>query len=547
MFQDVDVPIHNSDATLAPTSRIDNTRKQEYSAEYSVKIVINGQEHVIENRYIEDLFFIEDITTFCMWGELVFFDMKGLIEYGPITGNEKIIVTYGDGEEDIEASFTVFKDPEKSKVMSSISPGKEAIKLTFIDSSYYFLNIRKYSYSWKDSSISTIVKDICTKFLHINQSTFGKWEDANETFEHFYIPRWTLKNTLLWLIPRASTVENNISGFNFYQSTENMFKNNGVPSTNFVTFEKLLSNKELLKIYDDDRGQYEFDGPNLFLYNKILSYKISGVDSTAKQILMGGRGYGFDIKRKCILDTDSLKYSEMLSKTTTLGNVSLFPDISETDVNHQLDGSPTLDVLKNIYYSRWIQRYCNQQLVTIEVRGHEKRYCGAMIELKWPSAAQDQVINKNLIGPFLIKSITHHFKRSVPHYVQKLVLIKNGYFESDNTDLLKSTKKNIVENIELSKGSTPQELDATQDIPKPISNELSNVSSLDPGIAKQAQEDLALKKKAEEDKGKTPEELAHEKAVEEYENSDAYKKAKRARDYNPIWDQNHPDYIDGDA
>jgi hypothetical protein len=82
----------------------------------------------------------------------------------------------------------------------------------------------------------------------------------------------------------------------------------------------------------------------------------------------------------------------------------------------------------------------------VSVRGHEERYCAAMIEIQWPSAESvNNKFNKQLSGMYLIKSITHYFNgHNKPAYIQKMVLIKNGYEDCDLQTLVKSTKNNIA-------------------------------------------------------------------------------------------------------
>jgi hypothetical protein len=83
--------------------------------------------------------------------------------------------------------------------------------------------------------------------------------------------------------------------------------------------------------------------------------------------------------------------------------------------------------------------------VTITVAGNEKRHAGGMIKIQWPSKDPvREIINKEMDGKYLIKSVTHYFAKGYqPLYSQKLVCIKNGYSDSDNTDLIKAVNINI--------------------------------------------------------------------------------------------------------
>jgi hypothetical protein len=62
----------------------------------------------------------------------------------------------------------------------------------------------------------------------------------------------------------------------------------------------------------------------------------------------------------------------------------------------------------------------------------------------WPSGDYVSVVDKNMMGKYLVKSITHNFTPLDPTpYTQRMILIKNGYHDSDNTALTKAVKKNV--------------------------------------------------------------------------------------------------------
>jgi hypothetical protein len=78
------------------------------------------------------------------------------------------------------------------------------------------------------------------------------------------------------------------------------------------------------------------------------------------------------------------------------------------------------------------------------VRGWEGRFAGMMMkELVWRGFEDDNKLgNKNLIGPYLIKSITHNFGTKTG-YTQRLVLLKNGYYKTDCDSLIDFNYKNF--------------------------------------------------------------------------------------------------------
>lgn len=103
-------------------------------------------------------------------------------------------------------------------------------------------------------------------------------------------------------------------------------------------------------------------------------------------------------------------------------------------------------LLENMYYSDWIKQYCLQQLVSINVSGHVERYAGGQIEINWLSGNSDVMFNENYMGRYLVKSITHQFSaQTEPQYIQKMVLIKNGYYLSTG-DMTAASKMNMARN-----------------------------------------------------------------------------------------------------
>jgi hypothetical protein len=97
-----------------------------------------------------------------------------------------------------------------------------------------------------------------------------------------------------------------------------------------------------------------------------------------------------------------------------------------------------------MWYDNWIKQYCLQQTFSFLVVGHIDREPGTQIEVEWPSSSKDEKFNKQFIGRYLIKSITHQFgNNNDQFYIQKLVCIKNGYQDSDSIDLISAKKINL--------------------------------------------------------------------------------------------------------
>ena len=413
---------------------VDTSKKQDHGSVYSIIIELDNQMVTLNNKDIKNFYFIEDIMSFCIVGKLVFDDMVGLFEFGPFTGNEKIHLIYGE-DSDIIRKFDIYKVNNITQNMGSQITSANTIELLIVDTTFMNLTNKKFSKSWKDTKISSIVSDVATDMLDIEE--FEEFEDTNETLDYFYMPYWTPQETLLWLMRRGSSSQLGEAGYLFYNNTK---------GTNFVTLEKLLQQKKLMSSFgtgiSKDNGMYVFESANLYLRNKILSWNISSIDLTGASVLKGSNRLGYNFETKTFIN-NSYDYSTSISKYTMLGKKTLFTDISDSTTRYVLDGESDSDIIDNIYYSRFIKKYCLQQCVSIVTRGCEGRYAGGMIEINWLSTSGKEKTNLLLKGKYLIKSITHSFTNGTPQYKNKMVLIKNAYSDIHHKTLVKSVKTNI--------------------------------------------------------------------------------------------------------
>jgi hypothetical protein len=148
-----------------------------------------------------------------------------------------------------------------------------------------------------------------------------------------------------------------------------------------VTLDTLLKQKKLLSIGKGDDGMYVFTDENMFLFNKILDWNISGIDTIAIKRISGGTGLGYNTMDKSFKIKENT-YTDSLSKHTILGQKSLFPDYSDVKSNYSNEMEDTTDKLNTMFNSEWIKLYNAQHTVSVSVRGHEERYCAAMIEIQ---------------------------------------------------------------------------------------------------------------------------------------------------------------------
>ena len=392
--------------------------------EVSVSLKLDLDQYYIGAVHIEQLYFIEDILSYSIVGKIMFDDRKGILEFGPLTGNEQIVIDYGR-EDEVKKTFDIYKISRIIPSHANAGGKWNFIEILFVDTMFYNLTNRQYSISWKDTKHSTIVEDLSNNMIKIDNK--GKWEPTKETAECFYMPYWTAKQGIDWLIKRSTGSQSGQGSYVYYNTlcNENDFKT----YTNFITIEKLLQQSSSEKFS---------------IIGNILEYSISGIDNYSRSLLKGGTRRGYDTKRKKFLQSTYKYKDDQINKFTMLGKYSLFEDISDEEARHDITGDDLISTIDTIYNNDWFKRYCMQQTLNIYVEGDEKRYAGSMIKIEWPSTHEDQILNKNFDnGNYLVKSITHQLIGGGKPYQQNLILIKNAYEDSDKTDLVKAKKKNL--------------------------------------------------------------------------------------------------------
>jgi len=406
----------------------DKQRPQE--ASISVILHMEATSATIDNKDLYQLYFIEDIYSSCMAGKIQFADPYGAFELGPITGNERITVIFGV-EEDIQREFVIYKVQRVEQLSSFERGGIQVFEIFFVDGMFYNLNHKSYSRSWTNTSISQIVRDICKYML--DDPTFGLFEESNETLANFYMPGWTPREAIQWLMRRASGTSSGQAGYLFY---------NNIEGTNFVTIDKLLASK----VMDSTKFTLKQEG-EIYALHQILSWAYLGLDTTSVRHVRGGTVMGYDSSTKTFVE-DTHSYADSVAQHVLLGGFSIYPDIGDELAIDTLDGDPDKNILKNINQNNFISRYNRQMLTQIMVPGSvTDRYCGGLIEIEWPSTIPGiGRMNEMMKGYYLVKSITHQWSfQQSPAYIQKMILIKNAYTKVDAANiipLVKATKKN---------------------------------------------------------------------------------------------------------
>jgi len=397
----------------------------------------DGRKFTMDGKDVISIYFIEDIFSHSITGKIEFLDMYGFQEFAPFTGEEQIILVYG--EDNNLLTFDIWKMSSSEQTNPTEPTAERLITLFFVDTMFKKLIIPRYSRSWENDTKGTeIIEHLFKNMIEIENYNI----EPSSTELDFVMPYWNCMDSIRWILPRLRSITNE-SGYVFFNNTKSVF------STNVITLNKLFgTSTEVGKIdYSLEAvGPNPGATPDEGMQNKdfkIFDWKMEGIDHVSTKGLQGGTSHGYDFMRKKLLSED-YTYSTMLEKTTLLGRQGLFSDISNEYGAFDIYAENDEEIIKNIAYSEWLQRYSRQQSLMVIVAGSVKRYAGMQIEMRWPSSSKDEIFDSNLRGRYLIKSVTHMFKfdSNIP-YRQKLILLKNGYESSRKKGLVGGSKKNV--------------------------------------------------------------------------------------------------------
>ena len=171
--------------------------------------------------------FVEDMSKVAMSGSVLIKDAVNLFETFPISGYEKIHVTFrtpGIDSNFIKKSFDVIEVTDKVK---GTNERAEVYRIKFVSPSVIRNKSTRISKSYT-GKISDIVKDIYTEYI-------GGDLDAQETKneQRYVIPRWSPFKSIEWLSQRAIPAKKD-------RETNYMFFEN-LDGHNFIALSELYS------------------------------------------------------------------------------------------------------------------------------------------------------------------------------------------------------------------------------------------------------------------------------------------------------------------
>ena len=196
-------------------------------------------------------------------GKIVIFDRYGVKEYGPLTGDETIIISYGNTGI-VERVFKIYAISKIEGVTEFRRASNSVITIFFVDAHYNNLIMKKFSKSWRENTAaSVIIRDIVDNMIGVTEAGLNI-ELSNYKFTHpFYIPQWTCAETMRWLADRITGTIGKY-GYLMYSNSRKLL--------NFVTIDGLFKSAYV------DPDTYVFDTVNINYENTIQAWQSMGVN-----------------------------------------------------------------------------------------------------------------------------------------------------------------------------------------------------------------------------------------------------------------------------
>jgi hypothetical protein len=392
----------------------------------------------LNNKFIHEFFFIENIENMFLTAELVIDDKNGFFETIVLTGKEniKVIVeqklkdpTTTNSNADLEM-LKKFEFDIWNITIQSPSISENIYRFYLVEKGVYdtFFGSH-YSVGFNNKTISEILQSVLTYQMKLTPDQYVL-EPTADVLPNFTIPYLHPIETIKWLVRKARrSVSPHEGGYLFFSTTGN--ENASIPIKNFVSLSSLIVKNPTTT--DFDIYSYRKQNANQYFINTFK--EVHNLDFAKQRIRVNGIGghryFGINYNQdKNIIDVKQT-YSQFINKTNLMGNTA-YLDNSIDDINDHIafyGGELATVQARNDYSMKMLISGFNRREVIME--GALYRYAGKMIFVEQISLNREEYHNKQEYGYWLIKSITHYY--SFGNYMQKVTLIKDSYAESDAT------------------------------------------------------------------------------------------------------------------
>jgi len=409
------------------------------SVELKISILSNTGKDLDISEYFMSLEIIEDVSSFSTTGILTFIDSRGLVEFLPIIGGEKLRIYFNTDPDsnftDYLGSFVVTKI--STQTQTSDARTLREVKLIFCSEPLLTNYQHQYSKSYSKMKTSDIVKDISKSMLKLKKPLIV--EDTKSSV-NYIIP---YKNPLTAIQYLARSEKD---GYLFYEDSKNFY---------FQSLVKMFKQSPYGDKFILHRNFNDDGSKRLTPYiNRVLYFEhIHGIDFL-EQLKRGGTGstiFTFDIMskswtRRTADYQDILKGNQIGSRlpvpldiANSESSINMFEDyFTDRIINATGDATNTiLDNARADIMSKVIYNSINSNAIVLGKFGDSGLTCGCLINVEYLSADSSQRVNDKINGNYLVKTCKHRIDL-VEGYKQVLLVTKPLYANDD---------KNVTEKV----------------------------------------------------------------------------------------------------
>lgn len=383
---------------------------------------------------LRELVLYEDLFSNAMTGSVFISDTQDLINVLPIVGGEYLSVTLSKPStiQKIQKTFRVYKITERRKS----SPSSEDYILHFCSEEVILNESILISNSYRQATISSIVKDVASNYLKMGATKFPT-ESLTQTTGNFdvILPFWSPFYAINWLARMARTSGATGCSFLFFEDNQGY---------RFVPIE-LLVQEDPIQVINfmplNLAGQTREKSDKSDTQQRLESaedYELSSAPDLIQSISAGT--YAGRLMRVNILDQQV--------KTSTLNGLDFFGKTKHTNKNSFLQASldrmniPQTErhdsfyrvAVDNLKVETWLlQRNAyisgiHGFQLKVSIAGNMALRVGQVITLNLPSARigrpEEKPLDKLYSGKYLITAIQHKIDRN--KYVCILELSKDS-------------------------------------------------------------------------------------------------------------------------
>ena len=398
-----------------------------------IQLPFKGGEIELNNAFIRNFYFIENIENVFLTGAMEFDDINGFFEKLPLTGEETLRVIIeqeieDEKDQDNNRSYTKVIDFEffKVKILEFDSNNGVIYKIDLIEKGALRFIDKQYSVSYVDQKVSYIIQDLCTHQLGLNATQFDI-EETGDSLTNYLIPYWKPIVTIKDLVKRAREARSpNEGGFLFYSNTEEES-----PIKKFVSFSTLMKQKP----DKAENEKYYFKRADInpfYIHNfKEARNPTHSNRSIIKDGISGKKYYWLDLVNDKKVNTTEQIYSQYIDRAKLLGNVS-YLSLGLDDPNSEVKflgygDENQVKAFQDYRFRMSMESYNKREVV---LNGMLDRYAGKVIYVEQMSdnEEEDAYVRADN-GAWLIKAVTHNF--FIDGYENRMTILKDGYDDTD--------------------------------------------------------------------------------------------------------------------